>query len=615
MADRSGQGAPLLRYATAPASAPCRPVARVAGLLGGIGAMVSTPRTWSPALDPDIGWQTDAVQLGAGTGWTCLLVWSRPNWKQGIAPDTADSVLLSVTDRPILSVQGRGGSGELVLFPGSTHAVLGQTLSRRHTHSVLLRHTPERGVDAWLDGRPVGAALPCSLAPAEAPPLLLLHAGTPHGAAQCWLHEAAVWSRSLSDGEASAVGTYVQRWPTGPRKGVSILVNGQSNAINYALNDGAALLLAKGLAWHLGAIAYNAVARIGATGYTMAAGHGLYAALGSYPGDFLHDPGDGSPPSGWGLGADGQALGQVLAALPPEDLADIRAILWPWNETDSLRAYGEKATFSAAAMRFLGLLRGMLGDTGGAVPLVWWNAIPYGSTDGIQMHREVAGALAAMPLANVVIGNPQTSDSNPRGATWDPHDGIFTGGDPAHRDSTDNQRFARLAAPVVARRLLASGFHDSLDTIPASLPNRGGPRIVHVYRQSADTLLLTIAHDAGTDLRVPLQAQVGLGFAVMDGGSIAAPGPIRHGIACNRIDATHLLLRLDGALNSPSDRCRLYYPYGAMPIGRGNCITDDFASVAKPPGWDIAEGLGTSWREDFPLAATDVGIVLSDLPD
>ncbi|MBN8908851.1 MAG: hypothetical protein J0H99_20035, partial [Rhodospirillales bacterium] len=67
MADRSGQGAPLLRYATAPASAPCRPVARVAGLLGGIGAMVSTPRTWSPALDPDIGWQTDAVQLGAGT--------------------------------------------------------------------------------------------------------------------------------------------------------------------------------------------------------------------------------------------------------------------------------------------------------------------------------------------------------------------------------------------------------------------------------------------------------------------------------------------------------------------------------------------------------------------
>lgn len=611
--DRSGRGAPLLRYVTTSSSVAARPVARVAGLLGGIGALVTTPQTWSPALDPDLGWQTDAVQVGSATAWSCFLVWSRPNWKQSGIPATGASVLISASGTPVLSVEGRGGDGNLILFPGLWQTVIRSGFARRHTHAVLLCHTPGHGIDVWVDGQEAGTGLPCPLQAQEPPPLLLLHDATIHGAAQCWLHEAAVWNRAMTAIEAATVATHARRWPSGPRKAVSILVNGQSNAINYAINDGAALLLARGIAWHLGAIAYNVIARLGSSGgYTMAAGHGLYAALGNYPGDFLHDPGDGSSPSGWALGADGLALAKALSELSPEDLADVRAILWPWNETDSLRAYGEKATFSAAAPRFLGLLRQMIGDSGTAVPLVWWNAIPYGGIGGIQMHREVVASLAADSSKNVVIGNPQTSDSNPRGATWDPTTGAVAGGDPAHRDSIDNQRFARLAAPVVARHLLSSGFHDTLPVIPAGLPIRGGPRIAHVYRQSTDTLILTIVHDAGTDLEVPLQAQHGAGFAVMDGGSMTAPGPIRAATLCTRIDSTHLLVRLESPLTSSSERCRLYYPYGPVAIGRGNCVTDNFASVAKPAGWDIADDLGTAWRENFPLAATDIGLPLND---
>lgn len=610
--DQSGNGQNLLPFALT--LKPVQPIANahLSGLLGGAGFPASTSGLLKPTLDPSTGWQVPNSTPGAASSWSWYLVWSRPNWRQGTPFDIDPITLMSIGTVPILQVDSSAGTGRLVLFPGHGQFVVDTTLARRHTHAILIRYRPTLGADLWLDGVQVARAVtwsPGNLTGST----LLLHDGTSSGAAQCWLHEAAEWPRFLSDADVATLIGYAGRWSCGPRKGVYLLFNGQSNAVNYSLNDGAATLLAEGIAWHLGALAYNILATTAtASPYTMQSGHGIYATSSGYPGSFVQNPADGSDPASWPLGTDGLAAQAAIVNLPAEDRADICAIVWPWNETDSVRAFTEESTFQAAALRFLTLLRGMLDDTTNRIPLVWWSAIPYGTADGITMHRQAVQTLAGQPSNRVIIGNIQTSDSNPRGSSWDPTTGIATGGDPSHRDSADNQRFARLASPIVARGLIAAGYSDSINAIPDGLPKRGGPSISHVFRQSNTTLVISITHDAGNDLKVPLLAASGAGFAVMDGGSPGNNGPIVMAISCLRLDATHLQVILQSALQNGSESCALYYPYGITQIGRGNAVTDNYSVITKPPGWDAGGDLGPSWTMDCPLSATFSGIALSD---
>jgi hypothetical protein len=587
----------------------------LSGLLGGVGFPVKTSGLLQPALDPSAGWQVPTPALTATSSWTWYLVWSRPNWRQGTSSNANPITLLAIGSHAIVQVDSSGGANRLVLFPGGGQVVLSSSMARRHTHSIIIRYSAASGTDLWLDGTQVARSVPW---PPGSPvgQILLLHDGTVFGAAQCWFHEAATWNRALSNADVTAVLSNATRWVRGNLKGLYLIFNGQSNAINYALYDGAAALLAQGIAWYLGALAYNVLATTGSSAsYTMQSGHGIYVVTSAgYPGSFLQDPGDGSSPSTWQLGADGSAVQQAVAALPAADLSDLCAIIWPWNETDSLRLYSEYSTFEAAALRYLSLLRQMVGDTTNRIPLVWWNAIPYGSADGMTMHRQVVQNLAANSGHNIIIGNPQTSDSNPRGSSWDPTTGIATGGDSAHRDSADNQRFAMLAAPIVAQALAANGYADSITAVPTVMPKSGGPSIVHVYRQTSTTLVITVVHDAGNDLKVPLQAATGAGFVVMDGGAPGNAGIIVPAILCQKIDTTHLEIVLSTALRNASAACQLFYAYGDAQIGRGNAVTDNFSTIPMPAGWNISTDLGSSWVLDCPLSATYSGIPLSDTP-
>lgn len=613
--DRSASARALLPFANPASGTQAQIVPHLSGVLGGAGFPTATPGLLQPSLDPGTGWQVPAITLNEATNWTLFLVWSRPNWRQGSNVDAAPITLLAVGGTPLCQIDSANGSGRLVLFPKGARSTVAAGMTRRHTHAIILRYSAGHGIDVWLDQSRV-ANVPSSAIGSFSGQVLLLHDGTLQGSAQCWLHEAAIWTQAISDSDILSVLQYQTRWTCGSRRGLYFLVNGQSNAVNYTEVDGAAALLARGLAWHLGALACNVLATTtSATNFTMASGHGIYAVTGAgYPGSFVQNPGDGSSPATWSLGLDGLAVQRAITSLAAEDLSDMSMILWPWNETDSLRNFDELTTFQAASRRFLSLLRGMLGDTTSRIPLVWWNAIPYGTAAGITMHRQAVQAITADPAQNAIIGNFQTSDSNPRGSSWDSASGIATGGDPAHRDSIDNLRFAVLAAPIVARKLITGGFADSIASLPAVLPQRGGPAISHVYRSSATTLILTIAHDAGTDLKVPLQAANGVGFAVMDGGSPANPGAIINATACRKIDATHLSLQLATPLQNASSACLLFYPYGPAQIGRGNAVTDNFSSVTLPADWQASAQLGSAWVVDYPLAATFNGIPLSDTP-
>jgi hypothetical protein len=631
VADKSGANAALTVWHQA-SSGTSAPIAsgHLNGLLGGLGLNTVVPPGLPqngqqlPVMDADQGLTSVAMSLGSGSPWTVFLVWSRPNWRQS---NTGPSALLSIGGTEVLTADNTAGSNQLILFPGARQTVLTSGLTRRHTHAVILRNTPGAGFDVWLDQAQVATAAPNPLASSLSAPLLFLHSGAALGGAECWFHEAAVWGSALAASGIAEIQTYMARWTLGVRKGIQIVVTGQSNSGN-GLNDGAWHLLAQGVAWHLGALGFGVVGNYGSPpgGATCIHGEGIYPVAGTgLPGSFLNNPGDGSDPSTWVIGSDGQAVQTWLQTdTAAEDAADVAAIIWPWSEDDCTRVYNEKVTYDSAARRFLALERGMLSRTAASLPQVWWSAIPFAwgnNGPGTQMQREVVADMAADPTQNVTVVLPQTADSLPRsigGAplVYDPTTGIWSGGDSDHRDIPDNQRFGRLAAPLVARAILASEGGDTLPVLPAGIPAMGGPVVTHVYRQSNTSLIVTVQHDCGTDLIVPpTQAAVGLGWAVMDGGSNASPGVIVTATACARLNATQLQITLAQALVNASAACLLFYPYGTTTIGRGNAVTDNLSLVPPPAGWDIAGDLGSGWSLNMPVhvpMSTASGVVLSD---
>jgi hypothetical protein len=601
---------------------------RLNALLGGLGAPIAQSTnaaapTYAPTLDPDTGLQLASLSVAPDTAWTIMLVWSRPNLRQGTLSVNTNPVALICSNGTVLVSLSTTGN-TLTLFPSSTAVVLSSTMTRRHTHAIILRNTPGAGVDAWLDGVQVATGVANPLPTGAIGQVVLMHEMDLQGAAQLWFHEMATWARALDAADMATLIACGGRWILGPRKGVSLLIMGQSNS-SYFVASGGAQLMANGLAWYMGALAGNIIFQPSGTytnpdRYTQVNGHPISNSTaplfppGEDNGTFLTNPGDGSDPSTWVLGPDGAATEAYLTgtyAIPTAaDLTDIAAIVWPWTEQDSTAPYSQKALYTGTVERLAALTRAMLGRTAAQLPLLMWNAIPYETDAGVQMVRESIADIAADSTQNLGIFVAQTADSIPLSATYDAANGTWTGGDPEHRDETDEVTFGLRGAHVAARAALAAGFSDTLTAIPAGMP-LAGPSITHAYQQSGTEIVITLAQDQGTDILVPLQAANGAGWAVMDGGSVATPGPIITATAAARIDATHVLVTLASAPASPTAECQIFYPYGSTQIGRGDAVTDNFSTIGWPAGWNMPGDLGSSWTINFPVQATTYGVPLS----
>jgi hypothetical protein len=637
VADKSGNNKALTPYHYAvvgtPASALAAP--RVNGYLGGIGAPDPAIVNYGPSLDPDWGLSHPGFELGAASAWTRYFVWTRPNLRQGTYYVNAAPIpLIHCTAPGATILQADTTDSNLTLFPGTpSQFVLSTVLARRHTHAVILRNTPGIGVDVWLDGVRVATAVTNPLGASANAQVLLLHDGTLQGSAQCWFHEAANWERALSGAEISTLIACQSRWVLGARRGVSLLVMGQSNAA-WFIQSGGLLAMSQGIAWYLGAASYSltyafAGGYLSPARYTVISGHPISNSTpppsitqpGVGNGTFLTNPGDGSDPSTWSAGPDFAAVTAYLtgasAVVSAADAADIAFIIWPWSEQDSMMPYADKALYKGTVLRLLSLTRGVLGRSAASLPLLAWNAIPYETNDGVQMVRESIADLAAEPANNIIVFAAQTADSNPLNSSYDPSTGLFSGGDHAHRDEPDLLRYGRIGAFAAGRAAIAQGL---CDTIPATalpssgLPAKGGPKITNVYRASDRNIILTIEHDSGNDLLVPLQAANGAGFAVMDGGSVASPGNIISATAAVRVDATHVSVTLESPITNPSSNAFFFYPYGSTQIGRGDAVTDNASLLTPPTNWDIANDLGSAWAINMPLQATFYPIALSNSP-
>ena len=142
--------------------------------------------------------------------------------------------------------------------------------------------------------------------------------------------------------------------------------------------------------------------------------------------------------------------------------------------------YANKALYKATVLQLLSLTRSLLGRTAANLPLLAWNAIPYETNDGVQMVRESIADLAAVSANNIIVFAAQTADSNPLNAAYDPTTGLFSGGDPEHRDEPDLLRYGRIGAHAAGpcrHRPWLGRFH------PRDVPARHRPACP---RRSAD---------------------------------------------------------------------------------------------------------------------------------
>lgn len=597
--------------------------ARQAGLLAGV-YYEKGPFTYTP-MHPyiqDFAVNVASAPVGTGQMFTVFLVWSRPKQRQPDlgATSTADVSLLKIGGVDVLSMTALGnGADTLKLFPAGA-PVTGGTLELRHTHTTRVVFSGST-VDVWLDGVKVITAAANQITLGTTAALSFLNA------AQCVFHEAAAYSKALTVAEHAELTGYQLRYPLGPRRAAFGLLIGQSNADNF-ITLNAYLSLNRAVAYWTGALSSTVLYGYGALagGNTTFSGKGLYSILDSSSG--------GANVANWPLLADGNNLMTAIDSMTPDQKANLRYVAWFWSESDTrMLTYANKATYTGAMKRILSMIRARVGVSAADLPVLFINALAFTPDEGAQTHREVMQDLVNDASMNCKFMLTQSSDGTGQGTNWDSNTGLESGtGNSAHRDTAALQSYAHRMAMPIARAVLAANTTastpDAITTIDASVPASGGPRIVSATYEGttyepSGSVLVTVAHDGGNDLSLPLRAVLGVGWTLMDGvsssaaGNPAAPGALITATACTRVSATQLRVTL-AALPTYPAKAQLYYPYGdAMDplffsiIGRGNAVIDNFASVTLTAGWRINTDMGAGYQPNQPLQATTYGIGLT----
>ena len=320
----------------------------------------------------------------------------------------------------------------------------------------------------------------------------MLHDTTSGGGAQCWFHEAAWWTSALTGADITTLLSYLTRWTRGTRRGVNILVNGQSNAVN-GYEDGAWHLMAQGVAWYIGALAWQ---RPRHAGPTLIGGEGLYKATVRSVQRLVSDRSQRRVRS-LDLGSrPGRHHGAAyVTALPAAELADVAAIFWPWSESDSGKTLIREGNFLRGAATICRAHARLGRQDGGGVPVAAVEPDPVPVLHAGARQSDDPG-VRLRPDANrgqnAWIALPQTSrqhlaqrDGNADG-TWTDADN-----DSIHRSPPDNQRFGQRAAigaatgdPGVGRRR-----HDLGDPVRRAGDRRAGdqPRLPAVAARSTSS--------------------------------------------------------------------------------------------------------------------------------
>ena len=411
------------------------------------------------------------------------------------------------------------------------------------------------------------------------------------------------------------------------------LTHGQSNAGFFDITDGASTLAAQCISYWLGGTGTPGSPDSTLSGNTTQAGVGVYCGVTGY-GSYLSYTADTVQAASSAVyTSNGYNMLNSINTLTTQQKANIQIIILDHGETDSLFAgtgyagngglgYNDKAVYKAAVLNNLNQIRAALNKIAAQLPVLVFG-VTYGTFQGYAMVREAWAELAANSANNIVWGIRQTGDDVVRGNNYNSSTGLITVGTPnsGHVDTNTNLIFAARLS-LAAARIIQSSNNQTPSNIPLILGNGVGPQIVSATL-SGNTSAVTIQHDAGNDLIVPLLASYGVGWTLMDGGTISSPGNLINATACVRVDSTHLQITWASTPVNSGSNCRLFYPIQSAPsnsnqplqlIGRGCAVTDNFSRIMSQNNINFesvfnnylvqtATDIETQWNGNFPICS------------